>query len=174
MEPITTLRTARMTAERLRPEHLPLMVLLNADPEVAKTLGGVRSAEQTRLFVEQEIHHWELYGYGLWVLHETASERFIGRAGLRNVPVEGRDEVEIAYALMPAFWGAGFASEIVRVLLGLAFERLGLAEIVAFTLVTNRASVRVMEKAGMKYERDIVHASLPHVLYRARRDGGIG
>ena len=47
-----------------------------------------------------------------------------------------------------------------------AFDDLGLGEIVAFTLPTNIASRRVMEKSGFAYEREIVHAGLPHVLYR--------
>ena len=41
--------------------------------------------------------------------------------------------------------------------------------VVAFTLPDNTASRRVMEKLGMTYERDIVHADLPHVLYRSTR-----
>jgi RimJ/RimL family protein N-acetyltransferase len=53
-------------------------------------------------------------------------------------------------------------------LVGLARERLGLEEIVAFTLPHNVASRRVMEKVGFRYERDIEWAGLPHVLYRQR------
>ena len=49
-----------------------------------------------------------------------------------------------------------------------AFGRLGLADVVAFTLPDNIASRRVMEKSGFRYERDIVWAEMPHVLYRAR------
>jgi RimJ/RimL family protein N-acetyltransferase len=37
---------------------------------------------------------------------------------------------------------------------------------VAITLATNRASQRVMEKAGLTYERELIYAGLPHVLYR--------
>ena len=43
---------------------------------------------------------------------------------------------------------------------------MGRADIVSFALPTNRASRRVMEKVGFKYERDILHLNLPHVLYR--------
>jgi [ribosomal protein S5]-alanine N-acetyltransferase len=41
---------------------------------------------------------------------------------------------------------------------------------VAFTLATNQASRRVMEKVGGQFESDIVHAGLPHVLYRITRE----
>jgi RimJ/RimL family protein N-acetyltransferase len=51
-------------------------------------------------------------------------------------------------------------------ILKIGFELLKLPEIVCFTLTTNKASQRVMEKLGFKYERDIIHAHLPHLLYR--------
>jgi RimJ/RimL family protein N-acetyltransferase len=40
------------------------------------------------------------------------------------------------------------------------------SDLVCFTLTTNHASQRVMEKVGFRYERDVLHAGLPHVLYR--------
>jgi ribosomal-protein-alanine N-acetyltransferase len=173
MKAVDSFRTARMTAERLSPEHLDAMMRLNADPEVAKTLGGIRSAGETRAFMEENLRHWQEHGYGLWVLHETAGGRFIGRAGIRHVELEGgAREVELAYALMPEFWGKGLATEVSRALVKIAFDDVGLDELVAFTLVDNRASRRVMEKIGMTYERDFIHAGLPHVLYRIRRAGG--
>jgi RimJ/RimL family protein N-acetyltransferase len=51
-----------------------------------------------------------------------------------------------------------------------AFENLGMSDLVAFTLPINQASRRVMEKIGFSFERDIVHAGLPHVLYRIKRE----
>jgi RimJ/RimL family protein N-acetyltransferase len=59
-----------------------------------------------------------------------------------------------------------------RAILSIAFGPLDLAELVGFTLSTNRASVRVMEKVGFAFERAIVHANLPHMLYRRTRSGG--
>jgi ribosomal-protein-alanine N-acetyltransferase len=99
-----------------------------------------------------------------------ADSRVVGRGGLRHVHVGGHDAVEIAYALMADFWGRGLATEMAEAILTVAFEHLGRADIVAFTLPTNRASRRVMEKVGCTCERTIVHAGLPHVLYRIKRE----
>ena len=52
--------------------------------------------------------------------------------------------------------------------LEVAFQVLGRDSVVAFTLHDNLASRRVMEKNGMTYEKDIIHAGLPHLLYRKR------
>jgi RimJ/RimL family protein N-acetyltransferase len=72
----------------------------------------------------------------------------------------------LAYALVTEYWGRGLATEMAKEILTGAFERLGMEKVVCFTLTTNRPSQRVMEKAGFEYERNVVHAGLPHVLYR--------
>jgi ribosomal-protein-alanine N-acetyltransferase len=57
-----------------------------------------------------------------------ADGRFVGRGGLRHVYVGGHDEVELAYALMAAFWGRGLATEMARAIVTVAFEHLGMAD----------------------------------------------
>ena len=62
--------------------------------------------------------------------------------------------------------GEGLATELAFTAVDVGFEALELERLIAFTLPHNIASRRVMEKAGFTYEREIVHATLPHVLYR--------
>ena len=75
-------------------------------------------------------------------------------------------------------WGRGFATEGAKAALAFGFERLGLAEIVSFTVPGNQRSRRVMEKLGMTHDPsdDFEHPLLPerhllsrHVLYRIAR-----
>jgi RimJ/RimL family protein N-acetyltransferase len=99
-------------------------------------------------------------------MRETGEK--VASAALRHIHIGGRDEVEVGYRVAAAWWGRGIATEMATALVGVARERLGLAEIVAFTLPENRASRRVMEKAGFTYERDVEWAALRHVLYRLR------
>lgn len=145
---------------------------MHADVRVMATLGGVRSEERTREFLRTNLAHWDEHGFGLWMFREAATGAFVGRAGLRHVRIAGREEVELAYALMPEFWGRGLATELARGLVRIAFEELALAELVAFTITTNQASRRVMEKVGFAFERELVHAGVPHVLYRRRSSLG--
>ena len=159
---VDAFRTDRLLAERLREEHIGEIQRIHLDPNVMATLGGLRSDEESAHYLRDNLDHWYRYGYGMWVFRDRAHGRFVGRAGLRNTHVGGNDEVELAYALMADYWGRGLATEILK----LAFERLDLDDIVCFTLPTNRASQRVMEMAGFEYERDVVHAGTPHVLYR--------
>jgi len=170
MKSIIAFRTDRLVAERLRIEDLDELCRMHHDPRVMATLGGSRSDDQTQQFLHENLIHWDRYGYGLWMFRAKADNRFVGRGGLRNIHVGGNDEVELAYALMAAFWGRGLATEMAKAILTIAFEHLGMAVIVAFTLTTNQASQRVMQKVSCTFEREIVHAGLPHVLYRIRRE----
>ena len=79
--------------------------------------------------------------------------------------VEGVPEVEVGYLGARLHWGRGIATAMARMSLEVGFGELGLQRIVSFTLPYNLRSRRVMEKAGLRYERDIVHAGMPHVLY---------
>jgi ribosomal-protein-alanine N-acetyltransferase len=97
----------------------------------------------------------------------------VGRGGLQHTFVAGVNEIEVAWAIVPQRWGEGLATELARAAVDVAFDDLGLNQLVAFTLPSNVASRRVMEKAGFIFEREIVHVGLPHVLYRRRR-GEVG
>lgn len=166
MQLIETFTTRRLFAERLQFQHLNEISQMHQNQQVMATLGGVRSDEETRLFIFNNLHHWQSYGFGLWVFRDKITHQFVGRAGLRNMEIEGINEVELAYALMGKFWGQGLATEMGEKILKIGFELLKLKDIVCFTLTTNQASRRVMEKLGFKYEREIIHANLPHLFYR--------
>jgi ribosomal-protein-alanine N-acetyltransferase len=167
MESIEQLVTARMTARRIAQSDFDDLLRLNQDATVMATLGGVRSAAEVRQMMRDALEHWERHGYGIWIFGERDGGGFVGRAGLRRVTIEGEQVVELLYALMPEFWNRGIASEMAHTILDAA-QRLALEEVVAFTLPSNRASRRVMEKAGFHYDRDITWAGLPHVLYRRK------
>jgi ribosomal-protein-alanine N-acetyltransferase len=147
---------------------LPEIARMQADAETMATLGGVRDAAQSRRMLEDWVAHWDAHGFGLWIARDAASNEFAGRGGLKHCVVGGRPEIEVAYGFLPAFWGRGLASEMAEASVRAGFEELGLADLVCFTMTTNRASQRVMEKAGFVFEREIEHAGLPHVLCRLR------
>lgn len=132
------------------------------------TLGGVKNAEQTREWLVDQAESWQRDGFGYWLLRDRVTADMVGHGGLRRTLVEDVEEVEIGYGIVPASWGRGLATELTCACVTIGFEQLRLPSIVAFTMTTNFASQRVMQKAGLIYERDIVRADLPHVLYRIR------
>jgi RimJ/RimL family protein N-acetyltransferase len=166
---IDELRTPRLLLRRLCADDFSDLDRMHSDAQVMATLGGLRTAEQTRAFLDGAVAHWEHYGFGLWMARDRASGRFAGRGGLHHIAIDGQDEVEVAYAFLAEFWGRGLAPELAAESIRVAFHELQLSNLVCFTLPTNQRSRRVMEKVGFTYERDITHAGRPHVLYRLTR-----
>jgi ribosomal-protein-alanine N-acetyltransferase len=160
------LRTSRLLLARMRDGDLEDLVRMHRDPQVMATLGGIRAADETAQFLERQLVHWATHGFGWWLVRDLLTGRFIGRGGLRHVTVNDRAEVEVGYGLMPESWGRGLATELAHESVRVGFEELHRPDLVSFTLPTNRASRRVMEKVGFCYERDVVYGDLPHVLYR--------
>ena len=101
------------------------------------------------------------HGFGLWILHQQSDNDFVGYGGIRHATLEGRDVIELAYAITTDHWRKGFATEISRAALKHGFDTMHLERIVAFTLPHNKASRAVMEHCGFTYNRDIVHANPP-------------
>lgn len=162
------LETTRLRAERPRPEHLePLRALLQ-DARVARTLGEVPDDAAVETILDRHIDHWQREGFGYWMWFDRATGSAVGRGGLSRTVVGGRFEVEVGWAVAPELWGKGLATEMGGASAGLAFQALGVGEVVAYTLPDNLASRRVMEKLGFAYEHSVQHAGLPHVLYRLR------
>ncbi len=164
------LNTHRLIGTPAVPGDFADIRILHGDPRVMATLsadGKTLSEAQTRAFLERAAEHWRLHGFGLWLLRERLDGGFVfvGYGGIKHAIVEGRDQIELAYAIRSDCWGKGFATEISIAALKLGFDVIRLDRIVAFTLPHNLASRAVMEHCGFTYDRDIVHAGLPHVLY---------
>jgi RimJ/RimL family protein N-acetyltransferase len=157
--------TSRLSAEKLCEDHLPDLVELHLDPEVARYLGGVRSPEKTKAYLADNMAHWDRYGFGLWVLRTKAGE-FAGRAGIRPVIVDNVEEIEIAYTFKRSLWGQGLASEVAKALTGIGLTQLRLPSLIGLVSADNVASRRVLEKLNYRLERHAMHKDEEVVLYR--------
>jgi len=141
------------------------------DPEVMRYISDGQPWPDDRIqeFVQRQIHCLVERGYCLWKLLDRGSGHMIGFCGLQ--PLANTVDVEIGWWLAPSHWGRGLATEAARAALRDGFERVGLGRIVAVAQPANRASLRVMEKLGMRYERDIEHKGIGVVLYAIHAPG---
>jgi RimJ/RimL family protein N-acetyltransferase len=153
-------------AERVTAAHWLDLRRMDENEGFMALLGGVRDSAGTVAYLDMNVKHWADHGFGMWMLRDAATHAVIGRAILRHLDVEGVDEVEVGYGFMPAYWGRGLATEIAGACIRIGFDQLRLPSLVAITTPTNLASQRVMTKAGLLHERDVVHAGVPHLLFR--------
>jgi ribosomal-protein-alanine N-acetyltransferase len=158
--------TPRLRAEPIGPRHRDGLIALLGDPRVGATLGGVADAAAVDRHIADMAAHWDAHGFGWYAFLDRGTGALIARGGPHRCHVAGSDEVEIGWAVVPERWSQGVATELGAASIAVAFGPLGLPDVVSFTLPTNVASRRVMEKLGFAFERETDYKGWPHVLYR--------
>lgn len=139
-----------------------------ADPEVIRYIGDGQpwSEERSRRFVERQVALFQKRAFCLWKLAPREGGGVIGFCGLQPLPET--DEIEIGWWLARAWWGRGLATEGARVALRDGFVRVGLARIVAIAQPANTASIGIMHKLAMRFERMAEFGGIPVVMYVKR------
>lgn len=145
---IPTLTTERLVLRPFRGEDLGAHAAMNGDPRVMQYIGEVQDRPAAFRSMCSYIGHWHFRGYGPWAVEERATGAFIGRAGVMRW--EPWSDVEVAYALVPAAWGKGFASEMAARTLRYAHEVVGARGVVSHIVDGNAASIRVAERLGAR------------------------
>lgn len=88
-----------------------------------------------------------LLGWGVWLILDEPGELLLGDVGFKGPPdEEGR--IEVGYGILEPFRSRGFATEAVLALIDWARLQPGVEEVTASSLIENRASARVLAKAG--------------------------
>ncbi len=167
------LETERLILRQFTETDAELLFELDSDPEVTRfTKLGDRSGTPTSYneikneFLPKVLRYYQEYpGYGFWVTIEKSSNKFIGwfhfRPGLDSymgATLYQVDDIEVGYRLQRKMWGKGYATEGSKALIRKGFLELGTQQVVASALLANKASIRVMEKVGLKFERNFVYS----------------
>lgn len=178
---IDSLRTERLLLRRWRSDDRQPFAALNADPAVMECLPKLLSREESDALADRLDGDFDRRQHGRWAIEVPGVASFIGFVGLGYVdfPTHFTPCIEIGWRLAREHWGQGYATEAARAALRDGFDRLGLEEIVSFTVPHNLRSQAVMQRIGMTRtaDDDFDHPVLPeghplrrHVLYRIRKD----
>jgi RimJ/RimL family protein N-acetyltransferase len=110
--------------------------------------------------------HWDVSEFGPWALVDRENGSLIGRGGLRWLELEGRLIAELPWTIASGRQGEGLASEAAAAAIEWA-GTIELSELAALIRPENTASLRVAEKVGLRRDRELLHAGLPHLVYRS-------
>ena len=113
------------------------------------------------------LEHWRLRRHGQWALELKGEGRMFGYCGL--IYLHETREVELLYGADHPYWGRGLITEAARAALRYGFEELRLDRVMAVTVPENTGSRRVMEKAGLRYEKDAHYYNQDCVYYALDR-----
>ena len=133
------------------------------DPAVMRFSYGIKTREGVQAWLRQCLERYQNWGFGPYAVVEQSSHNVIGYYGLCFFPnLDGQAEVEIGYRLRRSAWCKGYATEAATAVRDYAFAVLGMKRLIALIDPSNIASIRVAEKIGMRYEKEIMLEGYDH------------
>ncbi|MFC0628142.1 GNAT family N-acetyltransferase [Kribbella deserti] len=161
--------TDRLRLEPVTTGHAADLHAVQADPWVAEWYDGAWSYDEAKARAAWFEDQWRADGVSKWLAYRRTGE-LVGRGGLSCLAPDNplvaaiasvlpasvaevwrRDRLEVGWALTAQGRGHGYAAEIGRAGLDLAFGKVGAAAVVAFTEQHNQASRAVMARLGMRF-----------------------
>ena len=151
---MAVLETERLILRRINLDDKEVLFKMDSDPEVQKYTGDrlIQSVEEIETRIKEiSLKDYETYGYGRMAVILKDTNQLIGWSGLKYLPEF--DQIDLGYRFMPEHWGKGYATESSLALLEYGFNVLNLDEIIAIAEPEHKASIRVMEKVGMNFQK---------------------
>ena len=158
------LETNRLILREMNLDDAKSCYELNLNPNVIRYTGdsAFKNVEEAREFLKN-YQDYKLNGFGRWAVIEKTEARFIGWCGLKFDEV--KNETDIGFRLFEEEWNKGYATESASACLQYGFKNLNLKRIVGRAMKENIGSIKVLEKIGLKYERDIELDAKEAVIY---------
>jgi [ribosomal protein S5]-alanine N-acetyltransferase len=159
------IETARLRLRPVTKADVDELHALWSSPKVRKYLWDdeVIAHQRTASTVDESLRLFAACGYGLWGARLHEREELVGFGGFwyfHNPP-----KLELLYGIAPEHWNGGLATEIAQALVRYGFEELDFSEVWTSTNAPNAASVKVLEKAGLRFERRAVVDGLDTLFY---------
>jgi [ribosomal protein S5]-alanine N-acetyltransferase len=164
------IETTRLELRPLTADDVDDIHRLWIHPEVRKYLWDdeVISREHAASVVEESTALFQGRGFGVWGMFARGAETLVGYCGywfFHDPP-----QLQLLYGVAPTDWGKGLATEAARAMIRYGFEGLSFDRIIASADAPNPASLRVMEKAGMSFDKRVFINGLDTVYYMVSRE----
>ena len=166
---IKDLETERAILRMFTMDDLDAFAAICSNPQVTKYIGiecKPIPREDVKDAIVSILKHWEKNGFGRWAVVDKESNQLIVYSGLRSH--EGT--AELVYLLDEPFWNKGMATEISTAVIKVGFEDHNFPRIIAMTRPENTASIRVMEKIGMKLEKGDEITGISVIIYALSKE----
>lgn len=150
------IETQRLQLRRLLPEDAPFILQLLNEPSFIRHIGdkGVRSMEDAREYIlNGPVRSYAKHRFGLYLVEKKGSHAAIGVCGL--IKRTFLDSPDIGFAFLPEYWGKGYATEAAAAVMKYARNHLQIDTVVALVAPDNTGSMRVLEKLGLHYSRNV-------------------
>ena len=153
---LRVLETERLVLRRMTGDDAGFILKLLNEPSFLEYIGdkGVRTLADAHEYIQNgPMASYERFGFGLYLVVLKEGEIPIGMCGL--LKRETLADVDVGFAFLPAFWSKGYAYESASAVMAYGRSALGIGRIVAITAPDNESSIRLLEKMGLKFERQM-------------------
>lgn len=145
------LTTGRLRLEPCSTRHFAGLRVVNCDPAVMRFVGGrPQTPEETAAWIARAEARWRIHGYSWWVIRLGDGGDIIGACCLQHIENDPAQELEIGWRLLPGHWGKGYATEAAGAMVDYGFGTLAVSRLFANADPANDASIRVMQRLGMR------------------------
>ncbi|MBI1223862.1 MAG: GNAT family N-acetyltransferase [Bacteroidetes bacterium] len=151
------LETERLKLREITPDDAQFYYNLLNSPGWLENIGDrkVYNLDDARKYIIHRLFSaYRNFGFGFWVMERKTDGVPVGVAGL--VKRDFLDDVDMGYALLPEFYGKGYAVEAADAVLNFAKQKLALPRLAAILIESNKPSQRVVEKIGLRFERKFI------------------
>lgn len=151
---MTVLETSRLRLRHLALEDAAFMLELLNDPGFLRHIGDkkVRTLADAAAHIrEGPIASYERLGFGVYLVELRADGRPVGICGL--LKRDWLEDVDVGFAFLAPYRGAGYGFESASAVLGDARARLGLRRVLAIVNPENAASIGLLGRLGFAFER---------------------
>ncbi len=151
------LETPRLIIRSWHERDVDAYAAIVADPEVMRFIGNgrVHDHAEAQAFVQRGIEVERERPWLLWAVEHAVDRRLIGFCGFAPYGTE----VEIGWRLASAYWRRGLGTEAARAVLRYGLDDLGLPHVVSVAQTENVASIRIMNRIGLRYRETTIDDS---------------
>lgn len=156
--------TERLRLRQWRETDFESFFRLFGDEELARYMGGHGDKSYCWGRMAGFAGNWALAGHGFYAIEEKATGAFLGLCGV--VRRFDLDTPELGWGILREGQGKGYVTEAARAVRRHVYEDLGWRGLVSCISPENTASIRLAERLGARFERDLTERSYPCRLYR--------
>nr|WP_314568704.1 GNAT family N-acetyltransferase [uncultured Pseudomonas sp.] len=164
----------RLVYRQPQPADVQRLFAIFGDPKtnLFNPAGPMATLDDAQRLLDRWLEQWAAQGYGWWAIARIeAPEHIIGFGGIAPLSYLAERRINLGYRFAVQAWGQGYATELGRDALALAFEVLGMPEVFGLVRPDHAASIRVLEKIGMQPfgVLDDVPGKSPSLVFRSCR-----
>ena len=177
------LETKRLSLRQFTEQDTDFLWRLDQDPKVMKYINGGHPTPyqviQTQTLPRFIGYYSKYQSFGVWGVVEKSTGELVGwvhffpavdHPAMAELNLINPSEIALGYRFLSSSWGKGYATEASQILIEKGFADWGIKRVVAWALLANQGSIRVMEKLGLKLEKQFRFSEhqLPNLSFEDR------